>query len=665
MRPLLLTLAIIMMGNATHKIQPLTNSPGIYFERIQDLYYTETDWKVLVFIDIAPMQYNTSLITQTLQTIKEKCLKTQKDPFFCNVLLERMNYIQKINNRTQGYYDELLNSMKEAESIDYSMPSKHMKRGAPFSFIGSLSKTLFGTLTEEEGHIYNTKINELFKGQKKIAEIANEESHIVEHELAKIEKEINQTKEQIKGAVQLFANRANELTDMTNIWHNSEMYMRFTQTINALETALIIYKDTFQILTEAVRSARKGVLHPSLLSTARLQRIIRQIIDLRPSYEFPIPIPYARPDKLADIAPVRLGFRQNKFLIEVNIPLLNKFPTELYKMHPIPILQHHEDHVISAYIKPQAPYIAVSHDKRAYSLLTDQNLGACTHTTHYRICTHNQPIFEADNNAACEYLLLNQPSEDSLKKCDVHFLPRTTPYWIHLDSLDGWLFSVPSNTTLQILCPGEQHHLSSISGVGVLQLNSKCTARHDRVTLMGMKTIGQSSDLVYLPNIHLDITFIDKDFFPKLIEINDSLLYPHLTGKITPEQLEGGLSLKKIQDKYNNFILDQTNQVRESTLVYSSIGSSLILILIVVIAIMLCAHNIKLPACLSRKEKQSYVTRSNSLDFTVMRPINVIEHPQAPSWRSYNSLATSRTFQKSHPDINQHSDNEQIEPENP
>ena len=117
---------------------------------------------------------------------------------------------------------------------------------------------------------------------------------------------------------------------MTSIWQNNEMYMRFTRTINAIETALNIYKDTFQILTDAIRSARRGAHHPSLLSTVRLQRIIRQIMGLRPSHEFPIPLSYARPDKLVDIAPVRLGFKQNKFLIEINIPLLNKFPTELY-----------------------------------------------------------------------------------------------------------------------------------------------------------------------------------------------------------------------------------------------------------------------------------------------------------------------------------------------
>ena len=52
-------------------------------------------------------------------------------------------------------------------------------------------------------------------------------------------------------------------------------------------------------------------------------------------------------------------------------------------MHPIPVTQHHEQYMIIAYIRPQTPYITVTNDKRAYSLLTEQNLGACTHTSGF------------------------------------------------------------------------------------------------------------------------------------------------------------------------------------------------------------------------------------------------------------------------------------------
>ena len=39
---------------------------------------------------------------------------------------------------------------------------------------------------------------------------------------------------------------------------------------------------------------------------------------------------HARTDKLSEIASVKLGFRDNNFLAEIRILLLNKFATEVY-----------------------------------------------------------------------------------------------------------------------------------------------------------------------------------------------------------------------------------------------------------------------------------------------------------------------------------------------
>ena len=174
---------------------------------------------------------------------------------------------------------------------------------------------------------------------------------------------------------------------------------------------------------------------------------------------------------------------------------------------------------------------------------------------------------------------------ENLKKCNVHFLPKVSPYWIYLESINGWLYSVASNTTLQILCPGEQHYLATISGVGLLQLRPKCAARHDRVTLAGIQTIGHSTEFLYLPNIHLDISIIDNEFFPKLIEINSTLLYPHVLGKLTPSHLETGLTLKSIHDKYDNFISGRSDETMKTTLIYGSLGSNLVILIIGVIII--------------------------------------------------------------------------------
>ena len=48
----------LLKAEQIHRIQSLENNPGLYFERLQDVFFTETDWKVTIFIDITPLHYN-------------------------------------------------------------------------------------------------------------------------------------------------------------------------------------------------------------------------------------------------------------------------------------------------------------------------------------------------------------------------------------------------------------------------------------------------------------------------------------------------------------------------------------------------------------------------------------------------------------------------------
>ena len=207
--------AMMLIGaEQTHRIQPLANNRGLYYERMQDVYFTETDWKVIVFIDITPLHYNATYYNTTLDNIKTACKEKQKYPELCGGLVERTFLLKEINKKIQAHYDELIDTMSEVEPIDYSTPPspKSIKRSAPFGFIGSISKTLFGTLSDSDGQKYNQQIKELFRGQTKLAKISNEEAHLVEHQLAHMSKTINDTNTTINKAMKHVVSTIKNLT---------------------------------------------------------------------------------------------------------------------------------------------------------------------------------------------------------------------------------------------------------------------------------------------------------------------------------------------------------------------------------------------------------------------------------------------------------------------
>ena len=73
-------------------------------------------------------------------------------------------------------------------------------------------------------------------------------------------------------SLEIYERKIVEMDGISDKWHHFEVNNRFTETTNAIETALHLYKDTSQTLTQAIHSARLGHLHPSLLTTYSLKK---------------------------------------------------------------------------------------------------------------------------------------------------------------------------------------------------------------------------------------------------------------------------------------------------------------------------------------------------------------------------------------------------------
>ena len=71
---------------------------------------------------------------------------------------------------------------------------------------------------------------------------------------------------------------------------------------------------------------------------------------------------------------------------------------------------------------------------------------------------------------------------------------------------------------------------------------------------------------------------------------------PLLIGKITPNQLDSGLTLKSVQDKYEDFISETSSKTFQSSIIYGAVGSNIVIIVAITISVILCSHNLKYPS---------------------------------------------------------------------
>lgn len=198
--------------------------------------------------------------------------------------------------------------------------------------------------------------------------------------------------------------------------------------------------------------------------------------------------------------------------------MMEKFPTGLYKIHPLPVPQAN----LSAFIKPQNKFITLSHDKRTYSFVRHDELLNCKSTEHHLICQHNSPVYETDGETACEYQLLTQPDSDDLNNCEINILFIHRDHWTYLSSTGRWLYSLEKSTTLQILCHGQKDFRVTLLGTGILWIKGLCTGRINRVTLIGTQELGKIQEPLYLPRFTLNISLIDNNIHEKLMAITNS-----------------------------------------------------------------------------------------------------------------------------------------------
>lgn len=172
MELLFLTLFCFLITHAAeatnYKITKLDRSPGIYFERLPDIRYLQTSWKIISFINLDHLNFNSTYLHTTINRTQNYCHKEDdKQAWMCKVLTQRLDYARTRINTLTRIYDGFKDTMREVEPVrptDVAPPSAIKKRSAAFGFIGSVSRALFGTLTEEDGKYYDQQIADIFKG---------------------------------------------------------------------------------------------------------------------------------------------------------------------------------------------------------------------------------------------------------------------------------------------------------------------------------------------------------------------------------------------------------------------------------------------------------------------------------------------------------------------
>ena len=185
----------------------------------------------------------------------------------------------------------------------------------------------------------------------------------------------------------------------------------------------------------------------------------------------------------------------------------------------------------------------------------------------------NLPVRETSTYASYESSLLNNPTAESFRLCDVQVSYRKSPFFKLLEILGGWIYSFPTRTAVVITCPTRRTSKIQLNGVGIVQIAPGCYLRTSGLSLPSPGSRPQVSVVTYELYLHL----ILSELSPVLLQ-NKQLLTLTQTSEKRPEDTPAEESrfedtdetLHKLEDQLNLISSQEQSRAKQIILTHGS-----------------------------------------------------------------------------------------------
>lgn len=523
---ILTVLSVIIVPNYAgpgYQLQEMPDHPGLFYERLPDLKITTTTWKIISYIDIRSLLDYEPWTPSYIYQLVDGCHSHL--PFD-----QCESYIGSM--RLAGRREKFTNLKKEILAVISAPPeppSTPRRRGAPFAFIGTISHALFGTISENEANLYENRIEQLEKDKGDLAHLMENATHIIRGAVNDLGEHLQAAEtniEKIRNATTtLRAALRREQTELIRLDYALNLFA-FAK---LLQDTADIYIRKLESLHDAVLDARRGLIHPSLMSEEQLKTMANHVKG-NTSLEFPTSLTGIRHGDISAISHLTMKYHNNLLLISLTVPLLESSSFQFYRLYPC--FRPQTDSRIpqgTAYVQPDQPYLTWSHERNKFFSFDEEYLRKCSHLTNFYVCPMRTALHDALTGETCEAQLLLSPTTTVLKKCDVRITRNPRPQWTYLENTHGWLFSLVDPETMHIQC---REGLTTVvlQKTGVLQLDAGCTAYSARVTLPATTTISSSIYAVSHPPTALNIS----ELLPNITDATEILAPLLLTEPATP-----------------------------------------------------------------------------------------------------------------------------------
>ena len=181
-------------------------------------------------------------------------------------------------------------------------------------------------------------------------------------------------------------------------------------------------------LLDMLNALMNRELHARLLQKKTLHRISADIRRHENNLELPIPLHHLRAEELVKIATIDATYDNGRILVILILPLTDRMPYELYKLHPLAVPQLSNNRKFGvAYVIPKYTYLALSKDQQTYLPLRQNQIDNCLDTHYGHICSARGVMLSTQGK--CEIEMLLRPSRAALDSCNIAISKDLTTQW--------------------------------------------------------------------------------------------------------------------------------------------------------------------------------------------------------------------------------------------
>lgn len=514
-----------------------------------------SSWKILTYLNVTILNDKLDMISSIYKRSVMHCdlVKKENQYFVCKQPFDMLN-------------TKIAKLIEKEETIESLVGHKKVKRGL-FNAVGTVFKTIFGTLDNSDAEYFESAINKVMTDERTYSDLLKEQIQVVKSTITNFNESINilrTTEFYLNENVEKLEKFANKTIKKLNDLALNELISEHVTLLVLLTTEL---DEEFDNVINAILFSKKNVLHPSIINPINLINEINKHIHLIPKgLTIPIDNSIEYSHIMNEILELKVYYKNGKIIFILDIPLTESVIFDIYHIVPLPM--PHRNHLSFAYIQPSYEYLAVSKITNKYIQFNNIE-NNCINMFDDKYLCKDINVYTILDDAICEIVLLIKRPLKLPENCNSKLMIGNMEI-IHKLNNNKWIIITTEKKLINVIC-NEKESVDDkyILGTNIITLNGNCQAYIDSYRLITNNIMSTNYEIL-IPKINI----VDDDCC-KESKLNISHEYLNLKSiNLNNINLDNLKVISHTLDQMNNKINDA--QDHPALIRYPSVFTSII-----------------------------------------------------------------------------------------